>query len=198
MNRRRFVQGALVAPSALAVASASPEAAARRARSHSGEPFRMKFAPHFGMFRHHGGDDPVDQLKFMADEGFRALEDNGMGRRSEADQERIAGAMQDLGMEMGVFVAHADFGNVTFASSGAEAKKRIEEDMRKALAVAKRANARWCTVVPGCYSKGLEWDYQTANVIDNLRARGRHLRRGRGSRWSSSRSTRGATTPGSS
>jgi len=41
--------------------------------------------------------------------------------------------------------------------------------MRSAVEVAKRVNAKWCTVVPGTYSKQLEWDYQTANVIENLK-----------------------------
>jgi hydroxypyruvate isomerase len=30
-------------------------------------------------------------------------------------------------------------------------------------------NAKWSTVVPGTYSTGLEWDYQTANCIENLK-----------------------------
>ena len=34
--------------------------------------FSRSFAPHLGMFRHHAGDDAVDQVKFLADEGFRA------------------------------------------------------------------------------------------------------------------------------
>ena len=121
------------------------------------------------MFRHHAGDDLVDQLRFMADEGFTALEDNGMAGRSVEDQERIARAMQELGMEMGVFVAHAEFRQVTFGSSAPEMVERIEADMRRAVEVAERVNARWCTVVPGTYSNRDEWDWQTANVIENLK-----------------------------
>lgn len=135
----------------------------------AGEPFRLDYAPHFGMFRHHAGDDLLDQLRFMHDEGFRSLEDNGMGGRDVALQESIAAELERLGMRMGVFVAHADFGRVTFASTGKDEVARIEADMRKAVETAKRVGARWCTVVPGCYSKRLEWDYQTANVVDNLR-----------------------------
>jgi hydroxypyruvate isomerase len=162
MDRRRLLHAALAAP---ALTAASTRA---RARS-GGAPFALNFAPHFGMFRHHAGEDLVDQLRFMADEGFRALEDNGMGGRDVAEQERLARAMEDLGIEMGVFVAHADFGGVTFASDDADARARIEKDMRNALEIARRVRARWCTVVPGCSSRGLQWDYQTANVIDNLR-----------------------------
>jgi hydroxypyruvate isomerase len=35
-------------------------------------------------------------LKFMADEGFAALEDNGMMQRLTADQETIARTMRQL------------------------------------------------------------------------------------------------------
>ena len=144
--------------------SASSLAASRRA-----EAFQLDYAPHFGMFRAHAGDDPLDQLRFMADEGFRALEDNWMARRPPEEQERIARAMDELGIRMGVFVAHAEFGAVTFASSDKEAVERIEGDMRTAVEVAQRVNARWCTVVPGAYRNDVEWDWQTANVIDNLK-----------------------------
>jgi hydroxypyruvate isomerase len=125
MNRRRFVGAALAAPSLLAL---EPPPHARA----PGAPFRLKFAPHFGMFRHHAGDDPLDQLEFLAAEGFRALEDNGMAGRPPAEQERLGRRMEELGIEMGVFVAHADFGAVTFASREPEATERIETDMRRA------------------------------------------------------------------
>ena len=143
--------------------------AAAVARRRSGEPFQLDYAPHFGMFRHHAGTDKLDQLRFMHDEGFRSLEHNGMGRETVEMQSKIAQTMEDLGMKMGVFVAHAVFNEVTFASSGKEARERIERDMRAAVEVAKRVNARWCTVVPGMYDTRLEWDYQTVNVIENLK-----------------------------
>jgi len=41
--------------------------------------------------------------------------------------------------------------------------------MKDAVEVAKRVNAKWATVVPGPYDSGLEWGYQTANVIENLK-----------------------------
>ena len=41
--------------------------------------------------------------------------------------------------------------------------------MRKAVEVAARVNAKWCTVVPGQLDPGLEWEYQTANVVENLK-----------------------------
>ena len=43
-------------------------------------------------------------------------------------------------------------------------------EMRAAVEVAKRVNAKWCTVVPDAIEPKLDLGYQTANVIDNLRA----------------------------
>jgi hydroxypyruvate isomerase len=48
-------------------------------------------------------------------------------------------------------------------------RERIRKEMEQACEAAARVGAKWCTVVPGGYNNGIEWDYQTANVIDNLR-----------------------------
>src|SRR5690606_13276895 len=113
MKRRDFISraacatGAVAAGSSLAAATsraASPGAATSAAGSAAS--FTMNFAPHFGMFANSAGDDVVDQLRFMAEQGFRSLEDNGMKDRSVEEQGRIAEEMSRLGMTMGVFVAH--------------------------------------------------------------------------------------------
>jgi hydroxypyruvate isomerase len=121
------------------------------------------------MFENHAGADLLDQLKFMADQGFQAVEDNWMGRRPVDVQEKIAKEMSRLNLQMGVFVASGEFEKVNFASSRPEARESILTDIRAAVDVAKRVNAKWCTVVPGRFDPGLEWDYQTANAIDNLK-----------------------------
>ncbi len=164
MNRRDFMTSGIAAGVAAATVhmSASPTANAA-----SG--FKLKYAPHFGMFKHHAGDDLIDQLKFMADEGFTALEDNGMDDRPVEMQEKIGAELARLNMTMGVFVATGDFGNVTFASPKEDVREKFLKDIRNAVEVAKRVNAKWVTVVPGQFDTRLEWDYQTANVIDNLK-----------------------------
>ena len=131
--------------------------------------FRLGYAPHFGMFKNHAGEELTDQLKFMADEGFWAMEDNGMMDRPVDLQEKLAAEMARLDIIMGVFVAYAEFGSATFVKKPGAVKNNLIKRMEKALAVAKRVNAKWCTVVPGAYDTGVEWDYQTANVIDNLK-----------------------------
>ena len=68
--------------------------------------YNLNYAPHLGMFRNHAGNDPIDQLNFMADQGFTAFEDNGMRNREVALQEKMAQTMDRRGLRMGVFVAH--------------------------------------------------------------------------------------------
>ena len=164
MKRREFIVtagagAATIATGTTTVASAKQSGA-----------FKLKYAPHFGMFKNLGGDDAIDQLKFAADEGFTAWEDNGMAGRSAAEQQRIAKAMDELGMKMGVFVAHAEWREPIYARGGAETRKYLQDQMRRAIEVAKRINATWCTIVPCPYDKRLEWNYQTANVIDCFKA----------------------------
>jgi hydroxypyruvate isomerase len=165
MDRRELLKTTLTAGAALGLGAVST----RRAAGAPVRTFKLKYAPHFGMFKHHAGEDLIDQLKFVADQGFTAFEDNGMPNRPVEVQEKIAAEMTRLGMEMGVFVAEADFQNVTFASNGPEARELVVKKAKAAVEVAKRVNAKWTTVVPGCFDTGLEWDYQTANVVDNLK-----------------------------
>jgi len=163
MNRREFVASsiALGAAALLPAQNAHPQG--------NGATFKLNYAPHFGMFKNHAGEDPIDELKFMADEGFRALEDNGMPGKSTDLQKKIAKQMAKTDMTMGVFVASADFENVNFASRKSDAMEPVLKQMHQAVEIAKRVNAKWCTVVPGLYDRGQEWDYQTARVIDNLK-----------------------------
>jgi len=164
MERRHFA----TAIAGAGLAGASRLAAADSEGSNRGK-FRLKYAPHPGTFNEHAGEDYVDQLKFAADEGFHAWEDNGMARRPVELQEKAAKAMEDLGITMGVFVAHGIVDSAPFAAPKEGEMEAVLKGMKAAVEVAKRVNATWMTVVPGSFVDGLEWDYQTANVIDNLR-----------------------------
>ncbi|HEY8505743.1 MAG TPA: TIM barrel protein [Gemmataceae bacterium] len=166
MQRRDFLRAAALAAGAAATGTAS---AAARENSPGKHSFKLKYAPHFGMFRNLGGKDPIDQLKFAADQGFTAWEDNGMKGKPPELQEKIARTMQQLGMAMGVFVATATFEKVTFARKDQAAWDAVLKDIRDSVEVAKRVNAKWMTVVPGLYDRGLEWDYQTANCVELLK-----------------------------
>ena len=167
MERREFVQAAAIAGAGLAAARwpVNPPI------SRSANPrFKLAYAPHFGMFTAHAGQDLVAQLEFMAAEGFTALEDNSMKSRSVADQERIASAMSRLGMRMGVFVAHTiDWNEPGIPSGKPEKIDKFLQEVRESVEVAKRVNAKWVTVVPGRRDERRDMDFQTATVIDTLR-----------------------------
>ncbi len=165
MDRRRFVAtGAITAGSALT--GALPVSAGDWRQ----DAFRLDYAPHFGMFRESAGEDPIGQLGFMADQGFRSLEDNGMRERPVAEQERIAAEMTRLGMRMGVFVAHTIYWREPNLTSGREDwRDEFLGEIRASVEVAKRVNATWMTVVPGHVDLRLDMGYQTANVVESLR-----------------------------
>ena len=168
MKRREFL-GTAAATGAAAALGAEP-ALGQAPTAAEGAPFRCDFAPHFGMFRRSAGEDLVGQLQFMADQGFRSLEDNGRKDRSVADQERIASEMARLGMRMGVFVAHTIYWTEPNLAGGDEARREeFLTEIRESVDVAKRANATWMTVVPGHVDLRLHLDYQTANVVESLR-----------------------------
>ncbi len=166
MKRRKFFQnGALLA--SLPLAGSFSWASSRQPQQRA---FNLKYAPHFGMFKNNTGDDFEDQLQFMFDQGFRALEDNGMKSRSLKDQERIANKMSALGMDMGVFVAHKIYWDKpNLASGDPEFRKEFLSGIKESVEVAKRVNAKWMTVVPGHVDLKLEMGYQTANVVESLR-----------------------------
>lgn len=160
-----FLTDSVVRPSlahGVEPASPTPQTAA--------DPFRCDFAPHFGMFRNSAGDDLVAQLHFMADRGFRSLEDNGMKGRTVAEQERIAREMTRLDMRMGVFVAHTiHWREPNLASGDPDTREEFLSEIRESVEVARRVNATWMTVVPGHVDLRLHPDYQTANVVESLR-----------------------------
>ncbi len=170
MNRRGFLSAGLMAGAALAMGKASRAAAPAAAAPASAGRFKLRYAPHFNMFKEHAGADLVDQLKFMADQGFTALEDNWMSRRPREEQDRIAAEMDRLGMTMGVFVVHADFKAKTFVLKDPAIRKQLVEEAKAAVELAGRVRAKWTTCVPDMIEPLLAWDYQTANVIENLRA----------------------------
>ena len=165
MNRRKFPQSTLVAGLGIAAGSslfAQPGAVA----PHS---FNLNYAPHLGMFKNMAGDDPIEQLNVTADQGFTAFEDNNMNTRPIALQEKMAATMRKRNLTMGVFVAYKDFRNPTLASGKGDARQDFLDQIKTAVPVAKRVNAKWVTVVPGTVDLKLVEDYQTANVIESLK-----------------------------
>lgn len=172
MQRRNFVKSTLGAASLSAAMVGESVAANWRTQPNlpAKNNFKLKYAPHFGMFENNAGKDLIDQLKFMADMGFMALEDNGMMGREPALQEKIGKEMARLGMTMGVFVLDkGGNGQNTLAAGKPEFIDIFLNGCRRAVETAKRVNAKWTTVVPGDFERNLPIGIQTGHVIDALR-----------------------------
>ncbi len=166
MNRRLFLSRVAAAAGFAGLTGAK---ILRAAPPESRGRFKLRYAPHFGMFAAHAGEDLVDQLKFIADQGFTAFQDTNLRSRSATEQTRIGREMARLNLSMGTFVATFDLRNPTFVLNDEAIRAKFLADLRDAGEVAKRVQARWVTIVPGLADRRLPWDYQTANAIDNFK-----------------------------
>ena len=132
--------------------------------------YNLDYAPHLDMFKNLAGEDPIAQLNFIADLGFKSFEDNDMRKREISLQELMAKTMQKRGIRMGVFVAHEIYWKRPNLASGDKAlQSEFLNYIKKAIKVAKRVNAKWMTVVPGHVDLTKNIAYQTANVIEVLK-----------------------------
>ena len=169
MKRRTFIASSLLASGA-ATAGLPATAFAAQAKKGEKNQFKLRYAPHFGMFENSAGKDLIDQLRFMADRGFTALEDNGLLGRPADVQDNIGRELERLSMTMGVFVVDAgDNWKVSYATGQADFREKFLDTCHKSVELAKRVNAKWMTVVPGYFARQLDMGLQTANVIDLLR-----------------------------
>ena len=138
--------------------------------SFSKNTFNLNYAPHLGMFKNTVGDDPIDQINYMAYLGFRAFEDNGMSSRSIALQNKISKTLENRGMKMGVFVAHKIYWDKPNLSSGDDGyRNEFLNYIENSVEVAKRVNAKWMTVVPGHLDLRKDMSYQNSNVVETLK-----------------------------
>ncbi len=169
MQRRSFLKNSILTTTA--VAAGASVGTASNGINAPARKFKMKYAPHFGMFEQSAGKDLIDQLKFMHDQGFTAMEDNGMMGRTPEMQSKIGETMAKLGMTMGVFVVSFDNWplSTSLTSGDKEWRDKFVKTCREAVDVAKRVNAKWMTVVPGNYDRRLPMGIQTANVVESLR-----------------------------
>jgi len=156
----------MVSAAAAAVAASAIPSKARAAGSNA--KFKLKYAPGLSMFRDSAGKDPIDNIKFMSDQGFRAMFDNGLMQKPNDVVDKIVKELDRQNMDLGPFVLLGIAGK-SFVTSDRENREKIIKTVKDGVEFAKRANAKWALMVPGAFDPGLEWDYQTANVIENLR-----------------------------
>ena len=168
MSRRTFLKNSIAATALPLFGFQSIDR--NRLEGVNNSPFNLNYAPHFGMFKSHAGEDLISQLDFMAEYGFKSFEDNEMRMRPKATQNQIAETLIKNGMTMGVFVGHKIYWDQPNLTSGNEdLRNEFLADIRSSIEVAKRVNAKWMTVVPGYVDLKLQEGYQTAHLIEALR-----------------------------
>lgn len=169
-GRRNFIKAASLTAAGLSIGVNDILAKSNPSSHSENKKFKMKFAPHFGMFENSAGKNYIDQLKYISDQGFTALEDNGMKSKSIEEQNQIAKEMKRLNLSMGVFVAHNIYWDKPNLTNGnKELRDEFLQGIKESVEVAKRVNATWMTVVPGHVDFRLEMDYQTSNVVESLK-----------------------------
>jgi hydroxypyruvate isomerase len=168
-SRRSFIKKAAVTGAAL-VAAPSVFGIRQQKASDAVNPFKLKYAPGLTMFRQNAGQDLVDNIKFIHDQGFRAVFDNNLMKRTPEEQDKISAELKRLGMDLGPFVLRGDPGIPDFVLNNLETRDMLIGVMRTAIETSKRTGARQALIVLGRYDTKLHIDMQTANAIDNLRA----------------------------
>jgi hydroxypyruvate isomerase len=169
MERRGFIKRLGLGAAAVSAASTLSLPAFAKGNV-AAAPFKLDFAPHFGMFKQHAPGGLADELRFMADQGFRSLEDNGLLKRPLAEQELIGKTLDQLGMRMGVFVVDGgDNWKVSLTTGKQEFLDNFVATCKASVEAAKRVNAKWMTVVPGYFERNLPIGVQTGHVIDALK-----------------------------
>lgn len=177
-NRRQFIAAAAATTVNLAISNSS--SAQTRSSKSTVDRFNLRFAPHPGSFAATVGNDVIDQINFCHEQGFTAIEYNRITRETPEKQTEIGETLAKHDMQMGVFVAYANFDNPTFANPRDETTKAILKSVKASVDVAKRCGAKFVTVVPGSIDQPapksknnggprLADGYQLANVIDMLR-----------------------------
>lgn len=146
----------------------------------------LNFAPHIGLnapddglFVEHAGVDPVAQIRFMHEHGFRAIEDNFLKARPVEVQRAIAVELERLDMRLATFVATFETATpigvpyapdaLSIASGKKADREALVRIVEESVEVAKRVGAKYCTVLSGPFNLSTPRDYQTANAIENLK-----------------------------
>jgi hydroxypyruvate isomerase len=177
INRRRFLTTSAAATAGAGALSASPMNALHLAdetldQDQDVKPFkrdwRLRYAPRLDW----GKGNLIEKVERVAEYGFTAVEFNGLGRKPIKEVEALKKRMDQLNMQMGIFVANW---KGRPAHQG-ETQKWLES-LKHTLEVHKAIGNNFCTVLAGNVDKHMTHDAQTQLCIDNLK-RGAELLEG--------------------
>jgi len=169
MNRRGFIQNTAAAAALVGFSNIAFSSNLAEAKPSNSAKFKLKYAPGIGSFSELAGKDPVEVIKFCADQGFRAMFDNGLPGRSTADQDKIVAELTRQNMDMGPFVLYADFSKESMVLKDPAVREMLVKKVNEGVELFKRTGVKCALMVPGRYNERMAWDYQTANVIDIMR-----------------------------
>ncbi len=170
MDRGLFLKKGAMLVSGTVLTGSAPSFLELTTQNTAAQPFQLNYGFHQGQFENHAGPDFLEQIKFGYDQGFRAIEDNGFGRRTPGEQEAIGKLLRDKGMQMGVFVLEkGGNGANTLAANKPEHVEIFLKGCHDAVVWAKRSGGKYVTVVPGNFQRNLPLDLQTSHVIEALK-----------------------------
>jgi hydroxypyruvate isomerase len=172
-SRRNFIKKAAATSTAIMAAPALfgiKETSRQNKVSDATTPFKLKYAPTLTMFPQHAGKDPIDNIKFCHDMGFKAMYELRIYERPVDVQEKIINEMSRLGMDLGPFVAlSSSLAPSSFVYNKPEVRDLLVNKLKEMVEVHKRTGIKWGLVSLGDSDVKMHRDFQTANVIDNLR-----------------------------
>ena len=138
----------------------------------------LRYAPHLGyrppfqpLFAASvGSDDPVEQVRFAADNGFAGVLYAAARGRSPAEQQRVGEALATHGLEPGciLYTTFDNLRNTSWATDSAEAREWIGAELAQATVAAQRVGARRLAVLGGADPQR-PIAYQRAAFVQNLR-----------------------------
>lgn len=163
ITRRNFIQRNVPVLTAV-IAGAATDTAEAAPRKHT---FKLNYAPRLGFFRN--VENEIDRLDIYAEWGFKAFEFNGLPRWEVKKVEQLRKRMDNLGMEMGVFVANLG-GWKTAGMVDPEQRSNFLQEVTDAMTYAEITGNKWLTAITGPeMSQKISRPQQRANVIESLR-----------------------------
>jgi hydroxypyruvate isomerase len=149
--------------------------------------YNLNYAPHINLFPNSAGLDSFDQIKYMADLGFKTIENSGFNAphipfdtspmglglfdQEPAFLDKMGKTIADCGLTMGTFVMIPPVWPpvASITSGNKDLLEIFLKKCRKGVEVGQRIGAKFVTVSTDCYDRSLPIEMQTAHAIDALR-----------------------------
>lgn len=139
--------------------------------------WKLRYAPHVGLTapdaplfpESAGSTDPVNQIGFVADQGFAGIEDNFLKIRPVELQQQIGAELGRRGLAMGCFVNNPwHWNRPLWGEASDEARQQLRLDLDESIAAIGRTGGRCATVVSARRPE-IPLGYQLANMVENLK-----------------------------